>query len=235
MADIKDLTGLGQLADSKFANKVYDDLLAEPTKEAGKVLTDTFKAFRLFTSPLQLLALGQDRLARFLDRVRNKVPEERQIDAHPQIAGPVLENLRYMEEGSILTEMYLNLLARAIDQERVGEAHPAFPKVIEQLCPEEALLLFFFQKNESKGNYVTEYTLKHAVPEPLSTSTHLGMYREHLVALNLLVERAAGQTTYLVISAFGELFIRACIPEDIAFQDQAKMRAQGGEQENVPK
>jgi len=57
------------------------------------MMSISLKAFRLFTSPLQLLALGQDRLARFLDRARNKVPEERQIDAHP-----------------------------------------AFPKVIEQLC-----------------------------------------------------------------------------------------------------
>jgi len=38
--------------------------------------------------------------------------------------------------------MYLNLLARAMDQRRVSEAHLAFVETIRQLSPDEALILY---------------------------------------------------------------------------------------------
>ena len=51
-------------------------------------------------------------------------------------------NLRFMEDENPLTELYLNLLARAIDKERCNEAHPAFIKIIEQMSPDEAMVLY---------------------------------------------------------------------------------------------
>ena len=58
---MEDLTGLGKLADSKVVTATYDDLLGKAAKEGGKALEDVVKAFRLFTAPLQLLAVAQDR------------------------------------------------------------------------------------------------------------------------------------------------------------------------------
>ena len=115
---------VAKIIDSQVANKAYDDLLADAMKEGGKALADTVKAFRLFTAPIQLLAVAQDRLAVFCDRVRAKVPEDRQQEAAPSIALPILMDLRFMEDENPLTELYLNLLARAIDRERCSEAHP---------------------------------------------------------------------------------------------------------------
>ena len=66
-----------------MANKAYDDLAAGPFREGGKALTDLLKTFRLFTAPIQLLAVAQDRLAAFCDRVRAEVPEDRQQEAAP--------------------------------------------------------------------------------------------------------------------------------------------------------
>ena len=90
---------MAKIGDSQLANKAYDDLAASPMREGGKALTDLVKAFRLFLAPIQLLAVAQDRLAAFCDRVRAKVPEDRQQEAAPSIALPILMDLRFMEDG----------------------------------------------------------------------------------------------------------------------------------------
>ena len=186
---VSDLVGLGKLADSKLVQSLYKDLeKAGVPEQSGKLLTDTIKAFRLFTAPIQLLALGQDLLEKRLERVRNKVPEERQIEAHPQIAGPILQNLRFMVDGDILTEMYLNLLARAIDRDRVGEANPAFVKIIEQLCPDEALLLLKIRDSKSLPyyKYQPDQILLERYEITIAQTGYYNLYVKHLCALNLL-------------------------------------------------
>ena len=196
---VGDLAGLGKFANSKLAQKIYSDLSkAGATEQVAKLAADSVKALRLFTAPVQLLALGQDLLEKRLERVKSKVPEERQIEAHPQLAGPILENLRYMVDGDILTEMYLNLLARAIDRDRVGEANPAFVKIIEQLCPDEALLLLKLRTAERNGLPYSVYRPEHlekmygiTIGEP----KHYNMYITHLRALNLI--RSTSHTRFL--------------------------------------
>lgn len=186
---VGDLAGLGKLANSKLTQSAYEDLRAVgATEQGGKLVADTIKALRLFTAPIQLLALGQDLLEKRLERVRNKVPEERQIEAHPQIAGPILQNLRFMVDGDILTEMYLNLLARAIDRDRVGEANPAFVKIIEQLCPDEALLLLKIRNSKSLPyyKYQPDQILLEGYEITIAQTGYYNLYVKHLCALNLL-------------------------------------------------
>ncbi len=87
------------------------------------------------------------RFERYLERIAAKVPEDRRIEAHPQIAGSVFAGLEYVEETGINAELFLNLLARAIDRERVSEAHSAFAQIIIcQLSPDEAMILFRLKK-----------------------------------------------------------------------------------------
>lgn len=132
---------LVQILDHNLAKAIYRDGLAKPTQETGKIITDVVKTARLFAAPFQLAAAYQDRFRRWIDRVIREVPEERRVPAPPQIAGPIFEELRYREEGEILTEMYLNLLSKAIDKKQSNQAHPAFVKIIGQLSPDEALIL----------------------------------------------------------------------------------------------
>ena len=79
--------------------------------------------------------IGSDRWQRYLKRIADKVPEQRLVEDHPQLAGTVMESLRYVPEESFTAEMFLNLLARAIDKERVSEAHPAFAYIISPVKP----------------------------------------------------------------------------------------------------
>ena len=222
MEDPTDLTKLAEtvakIGDSQLANKAYDDLAASPMREGGKFLTDLFKTFRLFTAPIQLLAVAQDRLAAFCDRVRAKVPEDHQQEAAPSIALPILMDLRFMEDENPLTELYLNLLARAIDKERCNEAHPAFVKIIEQLSPDEAMVMYVLggeypvvvfsgwfcdvwgQNQPSKHDFP---------PERLASPKLTWLYFRHLESLNLVSQ----SNNLFRVTDFGRLFIQACIPE----------------------
>ena len=132
---------IGNMLGAKTVEKAYDDGLSSPVKETGKALTDVVKSFRLFTLPFQLAASLQDRLDRYFQKIRNEVPEERQMNSPSMISGPIIERLKYLEENNHLTELFLNLLARSIDTERVNEAHPAFIHLIDQLSPDEAIIL----------------------------------------------------------------------------------------------
>ncbi|WP_254506629.1 Abi-alpha family protein [Anatilimnocola floriformis] len=139
---INDLAGVGEVLNSEVANKAYDDGLSNAMKSTGEGLTDVVDGLRLFLLPFNLLSIARVRILRFMGIVRNDVPPERQIEAAPEIAGPVLEKLRYQRDDDPLTELYLNLLKRAIDKERRDEAHPAFASIIAQLSADEALFLY---------------------------------------------------------------------------------------------
>lgn len=141
---MKDLTGIGDLANSELAKRAYEDAASGPAKQVGEFATDSLKALRLFTAPIQLLAMAQDRFRRWLDEVRENVPEDRQIEAAPEIAGPVLMNLRFLTEENELRKLYLQLLTLAIDRENCKRAHPGFIQVIERMSPREATFLRAF-------------------------------------------------------------------------------------------
>lgn len=193
----------------KFANilgadtvkKIYEDGLSESVKETGKISTDIIKSARLFTAPFQFFGAYQDRLTKYLDKVREGVPEERQIEAPTSLSGPIMDRLKYLEETNYLTDLYISLLQRAIDKERINEAHPAFFHIIEQLSPDEALLLFKIAEESIEYDYTMDLTenengksrfenvkvLKDTSPKDRMTfSEHFEMYISHLESLNLL-------------------------------------------------
>jgi Abortive infection alpha len=60
----------------------------------------------------------------------------------------VAEKLRYQEADNPITDLYINLLARAMDGERIGEAHPAFVGIISQLAPDEVVFLAELSRHE---------------------------------------------------------------------------------------
>lgn len=145
---------LSKFLDKDLVRQIYEDGLSNPSKETGEIITDVIKTARLFTAPFQLAAAYQDRFRGWIRTIR-QVPEERRVPASPQIAGPIFEELRYREDGEPLTEMYINLLAKAIDKDQASKANPAFVKVIGQLSPDEALLIDGISKKNKWGYWVT--------------------------------------------------------------------------------
>lgn len=122
--------------------ELYSDAVAPAMREFGKIGSDAVKVARLVLFPVQYGAMLQDRVARYLIQAVAKVPEENRVAPRDAIMLPVAEKLRHQDEdGNPIAALYVNLLARAMDRERLGEAHPAFVHLIGQLAPDELLLL----------------------------------------------------------------------------------------------
>lgn len=127
---------------SPVIKDAYSDAVAPALREFGKIGEDAVKVARLALFPIQYGAFLQDRLARYLAKALEKVPEERRIAPRDAIILPVAERLRHEDEdGNPIANLYVNLLARAMDRERLGDAHPAFVHLIGQLAPDEILIL----------------------------------------------------------------------------------------------
>ncbi|WP_275719436.1 Abi-alpha family protein [Ralstonia solanacearum] len=138
---MSDSTELLAKVAAEVATEAYSDAVSGAFREAGKVGEDLVKTVRLILFPFQYTAMLQDRLARHIKRALERVPVEDRIRPVESIAIPVAERLRVEVDDSLIGEMYVNLLARAMNRVHVGEAHPAFVHVIGQLAPDEGLLI----------------------------------------------------------------------------------------------
>ncbi|NVD74563.1 DUF4393 domain-containing protein [Duganella sp. BJB488] len=125
----------------EVAKAAYHDAVSPALKETGKIGEDLVKTVRLVLFPLQYAATLQDRLARHFQKSIERVPEERRVAPVESLALPITEQLRFHDEKSVVGDMFVSLLARAMDKERVGEAHPAFVQIVSQLAPDEAVLI----------------------------------------------------------------------------------------------
>ncbi len=237
-----DLEKLSNIFGQDTIKKIYEDGASQSVQESGKALTDLIKAARLFTAPIQLLAAYQDRLAKYLDKVRNTVKEENQIEAPASISGPIIERLKYLEDNNYLTDLYLSLLSRAIDKTRIQEAHSAFYHIIDQLSADEAMILYMISKEPIYYDYTMDlYTnegnklrFRNTVVKKDTTSKdklafpeHFDMYISHLKSLDLVFWRKLNEdaihengkqtgtfiNTHIELTKFGSLFVKACVPE----------------------
>jgi hypothetical protein len=235
---LEELNEISKLVGQETISKIYKDGASEPTKQIGKIAEDVLKTFRLFLAPFQYAAAYQDRFEKYLERVRSAVPTENQIDCSSTIAGPIFERLKYIEETSHLKELYLNLLTRAIDKDRVNEAHPAFLSVIEQLSSDEAIIIKSLASKrvhlKLKVDTVVEMgsipdnekIIENDFPvEVLAFEENIEMYFSHLQHLNLIKRpqyqvrkpdtKISGAPSevwrFIVLTEFGKLFYKACV------------------------
>jgi hypothetical protein len=77
------------------------------------------------------------------------IPAEHIVEPKASIAGPTLQGLAFTHEEPNLKEMYLSLLATAMDGRTAAIAHPAFVEIIKQLDSEDARLIDAVLKSQS--------------------------------------------------------------------------------------
>lgn len=228
---MEDLTGLGKIADSKLANNIYEDAGSPAIRELGGVAADLIKTMRLFTAPLQLAAVAQDRFKIWLDEARSRVPVEKQVEAPSNVSGPALRAMLFMEEKNPMAEMFVNLLSQAINKDAQQKVHPAFVNILEQICPDEALLLHKLQEKGLLGaNGLTEVRGQEAIEKSLTTFPQdefidpdsICMYFDHLEALCLVAHRPDitikppkehpeyADYRWYAITRFGARFLEIC-------------------------
>jgi hypothetical protein len=178
-------------------DKVYEDALSPAMKQIGKSLESVAKTSRFLLAPIDYLAAQHDRWERYLKKVSEKVKDENLIEGHPQIVIPTLEGLSLTYENTLLSELFINLLANSIDKTKQDLAHPAFPNIIKQLSHDEAVILYFLKKKTYKLKrqsdlnaegtlFIKTTTLEEAFPlNKLQYPNHIWLYNNHLNSLNL--------------------------------------------------
>jgi len=184
-----DLAGAGKIITSEVAKKTYDDALSGPFKQLGALSTDLLKSIRLFTAPLQLGAAYQDRFAKFCERVREKVPEELQQDAAPEIAAPVMEAFATTSDDGPLMSMFEELMARAIDSREADKLSPEFPTLIRSLSPLEAKLIESLTTNEQYSDNIMNQNLIVQVVGKNFDFDEFGGFEHHLTLVQSLHEK----------------------------------------------
>ena len=222
--------------------EVYRDLLQPATKEAGKGLESVAKTARFALSPFEYLGSLHDRYLEFLKRVANKTENQELVEVHPKITGSILDGIKYLEDDSILFDMFVELLSKAISKEHAHSAHPAFVNIINQLSPDEALMVYLFKKEQYEFWLQSDYNpvdqrffnskiVRNDFPtEILTYPDNYSMYINHLNNLQIagvpeyknqeiLKARNGVQIGVKIFKKtsfldFGDLFSKCCIPDE---------------------
>lgn len=113
------------------------------------------------------------------------IPQEDVVEPKSSIAGPAMQGLAYAHDEPQLQDLYLNLIATAMDRRSAPQAHPSFVEVLKQLSAEEARLLqtlpdgVFTSGNNipvanvivhAKGAIGIHHAYKHLLPLTLNTN-----------------------------------------------------------------
>jgi len=139
----------------------------EAGQELGKSALTITKTINNALLPLAAVNFAFDKARayfaqRFLQDLSQKaerVPPENIVEPKASVAGPALQGLAFCHEEHELKEMYLNLIASAMDGRIAEGAHPAFVEIIKQLNAEEARLLSGILRSQA-GLPIVEIRLK---------------------------------------------------------------------------
>lgn len=124
--------------------ELYGDLAKPGATQAGKALGTVIGLGNTILLPIHWVN-ERSRLAleSNLEKYRKRleaVPEKEITPVRPEIGVPILEKLIYVTDEE-LSDMYVNLLAKASCVDTAKFAHPSFVNVINNLSPDEAVLL----------------------------------------------------------------------------------------------
>lgn len=180
---------------------VYQDGLRPAVKQVGASLLTITKAINVALSPLAgIVWLAENAIAGVKDQIADRlkdVPEERIQTPEWHVAGPAVEGLKFTAHQEELRQLYVNLLATAIDCQTAPAAHPSFVEIIRQMAPDEARVVAELAKTpelpivnlRSVGAGTGFYVLRHITLVPganLQFPDQLPRYLEHLQRLGLI-------------------------------------------------
>ena len=112
------------------------------------------------------------------------IPQQRLVEPQPFVAAKAVEGLAYSHEESELREMYLSLLATAMDSSTAAKAHPAFAKIIHELSPGDA-------------RFFNRYALRSRVPIVNLVYRHGGRSQTTLLPALLDTRDDNGEQVYI--------------------------------------
>jgi len=134
---------------SKVLEKVYDDTLSPAAKKVGLALETALGLGNTVLLPIKLLnekthLLFKRHMDTFAQNLES-IPEDKLIQAPPEIAVPILDKLTYTQNED-LAELYINLLTSASCELTMHKAHIAFVNIISNLTPDEIKIMNFIHE-----------------------------------------------------------------------------------------
>lgn len=128
----------------EILKEIYGDLAKPGVQQAGKALSTIMGLGNTILWPVMLLnERAKISLEKNLEKYRKKleaVPEQEVCEVPPEVGVPIAEKLTYVTNEE-LSEMYVELLAKASQTQKASFAHPSFVNIISNLSPDEAILL----------------------------------------------------------------------------------------------
>ena len=144
---VEELKAIAKLAEGfrlqDFLREIYGDAAKPGAKQVGKALETVFA----FSNTLLLpIAFANERARVFrkhMEKYRARLkdtPVEDVCEVAPEIGVPITEKLTYITNEE-LSNMFVELLAKASQIQHASVAHPSFVNIINNISPDEALLL----------------------------------------------------------------------------------------------
>lgn len=186
-----------EIKDDKTLGKIYEDALQPAVKQFGGILEDTLKTARLLLAPLSFGGVGFDRFQQWCDIIRNNVKEENMQSPNINILIPTINGLSLNPDETLLGEMFFNILQSSVDKTKQKFLSPAFPKILEQLTKDEAIMLVLLKKQKYKyhtkmdldknnNRFINEKIELNEFPlDKFEFQENLWLYNNHLHYLNL--------------------------------------------------
>jgi hypothetical protein len=138
------VTAASKIKEDSLLGMLYKDTFQPSVQALGKALGNTIE---FCTTPLLLCKFGSEaaqlNFKKRLDNYAKKlesITEDQALPVNPQIGIPIMDKLTYTTNDEI-AELFINLLVKASSMETVNMAHPAFINIVENITPDEALIL----------------------------------------------------------------------------------------------
>lgn len=129
----------------KVLVEVYRDGLSPAMKAVGNIVALPFQAIDAALSKPKLWVTEQqynyERTKNLLAEKLKDTPVEKIVPPENYVAIPALQQISYCFDSDELRDMYANLLAASMQEDKKWGVHPSFVDIIKQLTPDEAKLL----------------------------------------------------------------------------------------------
>ena len=164
------------LVSTKSVEKVYDDILSEPSKKAGNALGTIVNIGNTLLWPVKWVnertrIYFENNLRKYEDKLKN-IPEEKIITVPTEISMPILDRFTYVSNEEI-SNAFVQLLANASSIDTINKAHPSFIHIIDRLSPDEALLLKYVYEEYFFVHLTIAYTNKDIRERLLNKKTNI--------------------------------------------------------------
>jgi len=135
---------VGLIKNPNIITLLYNDVAHPSMESIGKTLGNVFELCGSITLPLKLI---NEKLRlnfkRNMDRYIEKLMKEDQtrlIEVPIELGMPIVDKLTYIQDKNI-SEMFITLLKNASLIEKIDFVHPYFITIINNIAPDEAVLL----------------------------------------------------------------------------------------------